>query len=255
MRTGGTRYALVVVVVGSLLAVAGPALWLLQRDTDPEEFGADVAQALAAPSTPSTQATPTTTATTATTADPAVPSAPADPVPPVAPTSGTAPPVSTSSARLVDVVRRSDPPVEVRIRAAVAPVDAVGLDDRQLVVVPEDVRRAGWYSPGPEPGAQQGSAVLVGHVDDREQGLGAFAALRESAPGDEVTVTTASGERLRYEVVALEQFDKDRVPLDRLFDPTGDPRLVLMSCGGTFDPTTRSYSDNVVITAVPRPRA
>ena len=37
--------------------------------------------------------------------------------------------------------------------------------------LPEDVDRVGWYRFGPAPGAD-GSAVLAGHVDDAEQGLG-----------------------------------------------------------------------------------
>jgi hypothetical protein len=41
--------------------------------------------------------------------------------------------------------------------------------------------------------------------------------------------------------------------MDRLFSPEGPHRLVLISCAGAFDPATRSYADNVAVTAVPRP--
>jgi hypothetical protein len=43
------------------------------------------------------------------------------------------------------------------------------------------------------------------------------------------------------------------VPLDALFQRTGPPRLVLLTCGGEFQPELRSYADNVVVVAEPAP--
>src|SRR3712207_9257436 len=60
------------------------------------------------------------------------------------------------------------------------------------MTIPAAVDRVGWYRFGPAPG-DWGSAVIAGHVDDREQGLGAMAPLRDAAAGDEVTVTDAAG--------------------------------------------------------------
>ena len=54
------------------------------------------------------------------------------------------------------------------------PVTPVGVDDRGRMDVPFDIRTVGWYRFGPGPGATTGSAVLSGHVDDRDQGYGAF---------------------------------------------------------------------------------
>jgi hypothetical protein len=36
-----------------------------------------------------------------------------------------------------------------------------------------------------------------------------------------------------------------------VYSRTGAPRLVLVTCGGPFDPISRHYRDNVVLTAVP----
>jgi hypothetical protein len=55
-----------------------------------------------------------------------------------------------------------------------APVEPVGIRDDGQMALPDDVDRLGWYRFGPVPGAE-GSAVLAGHVDDAEQGLGALA--------------------------------------------------------------------------------
>jgi hypothetical protein len=42
-----------------------------------------------------------------------------------------------------------------------------------------------------------------------------------------------------------------QLPAAELFARTGPPRLVLVTCGGDFDPETGSYRANVVVHAVP----
>ena len=39
------------------------------------------------------------------------------------------------------------------------------------------------------------------------------------------------------------------VPLDQVFTTAGDPTLVLITCGGDFDFTAQSYTDNYIVTA------
>jgi sortase (surface protein transpeptidase) len=126
----------------------------------------------------------------------------------------------------------------------------VGTAPDGQMAIPDDVDRAGWYRFGPEPGAP-GSAVVAGHVDDAEQGLGAMAALREAEPGDEVLVTDAAGAVTRWQVVSRELLDKQALPVDALFRRDGPPRLTLVTCGGPFLPEVGGYRDNVVVVAEP----
>ena len=144
-------------------------------------------------------------------------------------------------------------PAQVRIGtiAAAAPVVAVGVDERGAMAVPEDVRTVGWYRFGSRPGSLSGSAVLSGHVDDRVQGRGVFAALGDVEPGDLVEVELTDGTRLGYRVRTVEQVAKDALPADELFARSGPPRLTLITCGGDFDWTTRTHTENVVVTAEP----
>ena len=44
---------------------------------------------------------------------------------------------------------------------------------------------------------------------------------------------------------------KDELPVDRVFSKDGDPVLTLITCGGDFNRSLRSYSDNVVAYAEP----
>jgi sortase (surface protein transpeptidase) len=140
--------------------------------------------------------------------------------------------------------------VAVPARGLDAPLDPVGTAPDGQMAIPDDVDRAGWYRFGPVPGAP-GSAVVAGHVDDAEQGLGAMAALRAAEPGDEVVVTDAAGAVTRWRVVSRESLDKQALPVDVLFRRDGPPRLTLVTCGGPFLPEVGGYRDNVVVVAEP----
>lgn len=135
----------------------------------------------------------------------------------------------------------------IGMRARVVPV---GVEHgTRTVEVPADVHVVGWFRFGPAPGAS-GSAVLIGHVDSRTQGAGAFFRLRELGPGDTISVASADGSRSTFRVVARRSYPKDELP-EGLFRRSGRPALALVTCGGAFDWATRSYADNVVVFAVP----
>ncbi len=127
----------------------------------------------------------------------------------------------------------------------------MGVDSEGVMEIPEDVGDVGWYRFGPAPGASTGSAVLTGHVDDYRQGVGVFGRIGELGPGDAIKVTDESGVTREFTVVAREEWSKDQVPLDRLFDRGGKSRLVLITCGGSFNESTLGYDDNIAVTAVP----
>jgi LPXTG-site transpeptidase (sortase) family protein len=132
-----------------------------------------------------------------------------------------------------------------------APVAPVGVDDRGRMAVPLDVATVGWYRFGPGPGAAAGSAVLSGHVDDREQGYGAFHRLGDLAPGDPVAVDLAGGGAVTYRVETVTRVPKADLPIGDVFSRDGAPRLTLVTCGGPFDYDAHGYRDNVVVVARP----
>lgn len=173
---------------------------------------------------------------------PAVPTIDGAPRPAAAPGPGAATPGLAAPAGV-----RLD---AIDVDARIVPV---GVDGPQMEV-PEDVATVGWYRFGPGPGANRGSSVLAGHVDDRVQGRGAFYRLADTRPGDPVRVDLADGRRVEYRVSRVERVDKARLPVDALFDRRGGPRLTLVTCGGEFDQQARSYRDNVVVVAVPAGR-
>jgi hypothetical protein len=89
--------------------------------------------------------------------------------------------------------------------------------------------------------------VIAGHVDTAEDGPGALIRLEDlrlDAP-----IEVRAGDRVvRYRAVARRSYAKQRLPAD-LFRAGTAPRLVLITCGGTF--SDGAYSHNVVVYAEP----
>jgi hypothetical protein len=123
----------------------------------------------------------------------------------------------------------------------------LGVDRSGALVPPDDTATAGWFSGGTAPGAV-GPAVLAGHVDSY-RGPGVFFRLRRLAPGDVVLVDRADGSTVSFTVTAVDSYPKDAFPTDRVYAPTPSPELRLITCGGTFDRSVRSYEDDVVVSA------
>jgi sortase (surface protein transpeptidase) len=132
-----------------------------------------------------------------------------------------------------------------------AAVTEVGVRSDGALEVPEHPSQVGWWADGAAPGDGRGSVVIDGHVDSARYGPGAFFRLRDLDEGDPIEIVTAAGDRSTYTVTARRQFPKDELPWAEVFSQEGPERLVLVTCGGDFDRTRRSYTDNVVVFAEP----
>lgn len=131
-----------------------------------------------------------------------------------------------------------------------APVVPVDVGPGAALQVPEDPDVLGWWQGGTRPGSAQGTVVIDGHVDTARNGPGALYQLRRLRPGDQVQLGTDDGTQ-RYMVAAVRSFPKTALPPE-VFATDGQPRLVLITCGGAFDQRTRQYADNIVAYAIPR---
>jgi hypothetical protein len=145
---------------------------------------------------------------------------------------------------------RGAPPTRVVIASinVDAPVVIVGVHDG-AVDVPDDPQQLGWWSDGARAGATTGSVVVVGHVDSWSAGRGALFHLESVPIGARATVETPRGP-VHYRIVGRRVYQKQTLP-SSVFARHGAPRLVLITCGGPFDRTTRHYADNVVVYGVP----
>ena len=144
-------------------------------------------------------------------------------------------------------------PVHLRIDSigVSAPIVPAGVEqDTGLMEVPENVDEVAWYRHGPKPG-QSGSAVLAAHVDLAGEGPGVFFDLGDIEPGDRIVVEFDDGTAQWFTVKARTIYLKDELPLDAIFTRDGEPTLTLVTCGGAFDASARSYDSNVVAYAAP----
>lgn len=151
----------------------------------------------------------------------------------------------------VPEIERSPQPVRLTIDSlgiADAVVIDVGVEaDGAMEVPPAD--QVGWYRHGPAPG-EDGAAILAAHI--AYDGVdGVFVGLVDIELGAIVEVADDAGRWSRFRVTSVDLIDKDELPDDVVFDRSGPSRLVLVTCGGTFDPDAASYEDNVVVMAEP----
>jgi hypothetical protein len=138
-----------------------------------------------------------------------------------------------------------------RLRVAAIGVDT-SLDQLHLgpdgaLKPPNGYGKAGWYADGTAPG-DTGPAVIAGHVDSRS-GPAIFYRLRELTTGDVIEVARG-GRTLRFTVTRTAWYPKAGFPTGLVYGPTPDRQLRLITCGGVFDHTLRSYKDNLVVYAV-----
>jgi hypothetical protein len=143
-----------------------------------------------------------------------------------------------------------------------ADVSADRLNGDGSLFVPPDPHAVSWASQDVGPGSAYGTTILVGHVN--YAGVpGVFSDLADYEVGQAISVVLADGRRMKYVVGAPPiEVNKDQLGPRRaeLFDqshsygPVGKPksgRLLLLSCGGTFDNRTGHYESNIFVFALP----
>lgn len=135
---------------------------------------------------------------------------------------------------------------ELSIHAPAVPI----LEQGGQLEPPADPDQVGWWQGSALAGSGSGTTVLVGHVDSAAAGRGAMYRLDQVKAGTTIS-TTGAGRSARYRVTSLQYLPKTGGLPASLFAFGGPARLVLITCGGSFDSTEKSYRDNVVVTAVP----
>lgn len=146
----------------------------------------------------------------------------------------------------------SQPPLPAPTRLRITKIDvdstlqSLHLDAQGALEAPTDFGKAGWYADGTVPG-EPGPAVIAGHVDSKF-GRAVFYRLKELRPGDVIEVQSAA-KWLVFRVTEVDAYAKDRFPTAAVYGPTPDAQLRLITCGGTFDRSVKSYVDNLVVYA------
>ncbi len=147
-----------------------------------------------------------------------------------------------------EAMRESDP---VRLRIPEIYVDTnfipLGLQTNGEIEVPEGYTEVGWYTYGPTPG-EMGPAVVLGHVDSY-QGPGVFLFLGQLEVGDYVYVDREDGTTATFRVTALERYNTEDFPTEKVYGDIDHAGLRLITCSGAFNRETQLYDRTLVVYA------
>ncbi|MCX4762412.1 class F sortase [Streptomyces sp. NBC_01275] len=132
-----------------------------------------------------------------------------------------------------------------------APVVARGLDTQGAIDPPpfDQAGVVGWYAAGAKPGAK-GAALMVGHVDT-ETRPAVFYKLSTMHAGETIRVIRDDGKVAEFTVDDVEVVQRDRFDARQVYGTRQSDRaeLRLITCGGSFDRASRSYTANVIVSA------
>jgi LPXTG-site transpeptidase (sortase) family protein len=93
----------------------------------------------------------------------------------------------------------------------------------------------------------RGNAVIAGHVVTLSEG-NVFRFLYKLNIDDQVNVWDQHDKEHDFHVVDVKLVPPDDISA---MAPTSDETLTLITCGGTFDPVKREFSDRLIVTAKP----
>lgn len=149
-------------------------------------------------------------------------------------------------------VEQTTPPSEhpARLQIPVLGIDAdvqhVGVNENGNMGVPSNYTDVAWYKYGTVPG-QIGSAVIDGHVDNGLGLSGVFKHLGDLKPGDDVYIVTKEGAKLHFKVSSIATYPYKSVPAELLFSRKDGAWLNLITCGGKWVKSDKTYNQRIVV--------
>jgi LPXTG-site transpeptidase (sortase) family protein len=95
-----------------------------------------------------------------------------------------------------------------------------------------------------------GNTVVSGHVDYHNYGPAVFWDLSKLNPGDEIDITLTDGSTFKYSVQWNKTVEPDSTAWNDIVASTTQESLTMITCAGTFDPSSRSYDQRRIVWAV-----
>lgn len=142
------------------------------------------------------------------------------------------------------------PAEPVRLRIPSIGVDAniqsAGLLKDGTMGIPTNFTDVAWYNRGARPG-MPGSAVIDGHLDGKDVPEAVFYNLGRLRVGDLVEVEDSRGVVLKFKVVDIETYDYKASASEVFSGDATKARLNLITCGGNWDKSKKTYDERVVV--------
>jgi LPXTG-site transpeptidase (sortase) family protein len=129
-----------------------------------------------------------------------------------------------------------------------AAVEILSLDGSGAMQDPRTPNMVAWYDFSARPG-QPGNVVMAGHVDYHNYGPAVFWRLRDLKRGDRIELHLADGAAFSYEVASLKYYDAATAPVQEITGQTSYEAITLITCGGSFNRSSRSYNQRLIVRA------
>lgn len=129
-----------------------------------------------------------------------------------------------------------------------ADIEHVGVNAQNVMEIPKDFSKVGWYQHSPKPGESgKKAAILNGHYDTSSGKPAVFFNLQELAIDDEVIVIATNGLRYVYAVHDIQSHPLENFPSNIVYGSVEGALLKLITCDGYWQTATQSYSDRLVV--------
>ena len=132
-----------------------------------------------------------------------------------------------------------------------ADIVSLGRTPRGAIGAPDNPFVVGWFNISAAPG-EPGNSILAGHRDyediDGNVGSGVCWELDRVETGDQMVVRDAERSiAFVYEIIEKVVLDPNQPDSARYLADTEEPIITLITCTGSFNPTTHNYSHRLVI--------
>lgn len=139
---------------------------------------------------------------------------------------------------------------KLKIDANILPMDTTN----GVLNAPVTAWDVGWYNQSTLPGTGHGALLIDGHVNDALNSPGVFYDINMLNPGDEIDVERGDGKRFAYYVTSVEQVPLAKVDMSKTLVSSvpGQEGVNLITCGGVYNYSQKTYSDRVIVFAAQR---
>lgn len=127
-----------------------------------------------------------------------------------------------------------------------ADLEQVGLTLEGAMDTPQNQNNVAWLQTGPRPG-EPGNAVLAGHYGWKGGKPSVFDNLYKLRKGDEISIKDDSGANIYFVVREIRRYSPGANATAVFVASDEKSHLNLVTCEGTWDNTSKSYSTRLVI--------
>lgn len=153
------------------------------------------------------------------------------------------PTVEPTVAPEIPIARLVIPAIGVNAEVVTKGVTADGVMED-----PKGPWEVAWYNFSALPN-RVGNIVMAGHLDYVNVGAAVFYKLGSLKEGDEVVINLANGETATYRVTTVASYNASTAPVQEIVGPTPVETVTMITCGGSFNRSTREYDSRVIVRA------